>query len=59
MRVLRSSSCTPSCASSWRIWALSAGCAMPSVSAARVKLSCSATARKYRSSLASGPMSGW
>src|SRR4030081_1197074 len=49
----RSKSSTPSSASSCFIWMLSGGCAIFSRPAARVKLSSSATATKYRSCLIS------
>ena len=48
-RVLRRSSCTPSCDSSARIWALREGCAMCNRAAARVKCSSSATVTNARS----------
>src|SRR6266540_895137 len=49
-RVVRSSSRTPSLASSWRMALDRGGCAMPSRAAARLKFSSWATATKYRSS---------
>src|SRR5260370_49902 len=47
---VRSSSCAPSCCSSWRICRLSDGCATRSSAAARPKCRCSATAVQYRTS---------
>ena len=55
VRLVRSSSATPSRRSSWRIARDNGGCAIPSRCAARPKCSSSATATKYRSSRVSIP----